>query len=200
MGLRVPFLSSSLRSTPSCKTLNNLVTASPAARARDTGGRLVASTLMQHRFPCLDGLQSRWQLEVPVQLYAEELKKQRLASIESYRIGASRPHLVHALWQLLTLEVVRKRAFLAKNDTGRRAVSKYDAWAMHPPKDDTRPVCVLKYDTRPVCLLKYDTRSPCIQKYDSERPHCQKNDTQPFLCKKTTSSTITVLLRRQERG
>ena len=89
-----------------------------------------------------------------------------------------------ALWQLLRLEVVTKRAFLAKNDTGRRAVSKYDAWAMHPPKDDTRPVCVLKYDTRPVCLLKYDTRSPCIQKYDSERPHSQKDDALSFLCKK----------------
>eukprot|EP01043_Picozoa_sp_COSAG02_P007959 COSAG02_NODE_247_length_27137_cov_61.275057_5_plen_133_part_00 len=62
------------------------------------------------------------------------------------------------------LEVVTKRAFLAKNDARRRAVSKYDAW----------PVCIPKYDTRPVCLPKYDTRSPCTPKYDSERPHSQK--------------------------
>ena len=34
------------------------------------------------------------------------------------------------------LEVVTKRAFLAKNDARRRDVSKYDARAMHPPKDD----------------------------------------------------------------
>ena len=42
-----------------------------------------------------------------------------------------------ALRQLLRLEVVTKRVFLAKNDARRRAVSKYDAWAMHPPKNDT---------------------------------------------------------------
>ena len=46
------------------------------------------------------------------------------------------------------LEVVTKRAFLAKNDTGRRAVSKCDAWAMHPPKDDTRPICWLALNSQ----------------------------------------------------
>jgi hypothetical protein len=30
-----------------------------------------------------------------------------------------------------------KRGGLAKNDTGRRLASEYDAWSMHPPKYDT---------------------------------------------------------------
>eukprot|EP01046_Picozoa_sp_COSAG06_P051203 COSAG06_NODE_8301_length_2208_cov_87.710289_3_plen_169_part_00 len=76
--------------------------------------------------------------------------------------------LSRALWQLLTLEVATKRAFLAKSDTGRRAVSKYDAWAMHRPEDDTRPVCSTKYDTKYRIHYKYDTT----------RPHCRKYDTQ----------------------
>ena len=47
-----------------------------------------------------------------------------------------------ALWQLLPVEVVTKRGFLAKNDARRRAVSKYDTRAMHPPKDRI-PGCIL---------------------------------------------------------
>ena len=53
----------------------------------------------------------------------------------------------------------------AKNDTERRAVSKYDAWAMHPPKDDAWAVCILKYDTRSPCIPKYDTRPPGAESY-----------------------------------
>ena len=45
---------------------------------------------------------------------------------------------------------------------------------MHPPKDDTRPVCSTKYDTKYVIQCKYD----------SGRPHPPKDDTQPFPCKK----------------
>ena len=47
---------------------------------------------------------------------------------------------------------------------------------MHPPKDDTWPVCSTKCDTKYVIHYKYDTT----------RPHCRKNDTQPSLLKKNS--------------
>ena len=78
---------------------------------------------------------------------------------------------------------------MAKNDTGRRAVSKYDAWAMHPPKDDTRPTCSTKYDTKYVIQYKYDTM----------RSHSQKDDTQSSSLQKNSSNSIQCALNLHER-